>query len=162
LMNRKYTAQEYLQLVRHAKEQIPEVGFSSDIIVGFPGETFEEYQDTERLVKQVRFTQLFTFIYSKRIGTKAAEMPDNVSYAEKTGWLNRLIKIQQDIFSEYLESFKGKRVKALVDSKNGNNYTARLENTLTAHFECDENHLDKFVQLEITGKKGTVLTAVIL
>ncbi|MEG2928653.1 MAG: tRNA (N6-isopentenyl adenosine(37)-C2)-methylthiotransferase MiaB, partial [Oscillospiraceae bacterium] len=129
---------------------------------GFPGETFEEYQDTERLVKQVRFTQLFTFIYSKRIGTKAAEMPDNVSYAEKTVWLNRLIKIQQDIFSEYLESFKGKRVKALVDSKNGNNYTARLENTLTAHFECDENHLDKFVQLEITGKKGTVLTAVIL
>ncbi|MEG2082106.1 MAG: tRNA (N6-isopentenyl adenosine(37)-C2)-methylthiotransferase MiaB, partial [Oscillospiraceae bacterium] len=98
LMNRKYTAQEYLQLVRYAKEQIPEVGFSSDIIVGFPGETFEEYQDTENIVKQVRFTQLFTFIYSKRIGTKAAEMPDNVSYAEKTVWLNRLIKIQQDIF----------------------------------------------------------------
>ncbi len=160
LMNRRYTVQQYKDIINYAKEQIPDVGFSSDIIVGFPGETFEEYLDTENLVKEINFTQLFTFIYSKRTGTKAATMEDDTSHKEKSERLNRLVKIQQDIFFEYLNSFKGQTVRALVEERKGNTYSARMANTLVVHFESDkENLMDEFVKLKVTGKKGTVLTA---
>ena len=161
-MNRHYTMAQYMDIINYAKEQIPDVSFSSDIIVGFPGETFEEYLDTEKLVKDVRFTQLFTYIYSKRNGTKAALMEDNVSHKEKSEWLNRLIKIQQDIVFDHLNSFVGKTVRALVEEKNGNIYTARMQNTFVVKFTSDKELMDKFVTLEITGKKGTSLTANII
>ena len=163
LMNRRYTVEQYKDIINYAKEQIPDVGFSSDIIVGFPGETFEEYLETENLVKEINFTQLFTFIYSKRNGTKAAEMEDNTSHKEKSDRLNRLIKIQQDIFFKYLESFEGKTVRALVEETKPGGYSARMANTLVVHFKSDnENLSDTFVDLKITGKKGTVLTAELL
>lgn len=159
LMNRHYTIRQYLDIIDYAKQQIPGVTFSSDIIVGFPGESFEEYLDTEELVKKVRFTQLFTYIYSRRNGTKAAEMEDNISHEEKAKWLNRLIKIQQDIVFEHLDSYTGKTVKALVEEKHGDIYTARLENTFLAKFVSDTDFSGEFVNLKITGKKGTALTA---
>ena len=158
-MNRRYTISQYMDIINYAREQIPGVTFSSDIIVGFPGETFEEYLDTERLVKDVRFTQLFTYIYSRRNGTKAAAMEDNISHKEKSVWLNRLIAIQQEIVFDHLNSFIGKTVRALVEEKNGNIYTARMENTFVVKFESDTNWTDQFVNLKITGKKGTSLTA---
>ena len=160
LMNRRYTVKQYMDIINYAKEQIPDVGFSSDIIVGFPGETYEEYLDTENLVKEINFTQLFAFIYSKRNGTKAASLQDDTPHSEKSRRLNRLIKIQQDIFFRYLESFKGKKVKALVEETKECGYSARLSNTLVVHFKTDKTDLmDSFVNLEITGRKGTVLTA---
>ena len=163
LMNRRYTVEQYKDIINYAKGQIPDVGFSSDIIVGFPGETYEEYLETENLVKEVNFTQLFTFIYSKRNGTKAAEMEDQTPHSEKAERLNRLIKIQQDIFFNYLESFKGQQVRALVEEVKPNGYSARMSNTLVVHFDTDKTDLmDSFVNLKITGKKGTVLTAVLL
>ena len=158
-MNRRYTISQYMDIINYAREQIPGVTFSSDIIVGFPGETFEEYLDTERLVKDVRFTQLFTYIYSRRNGTKAAEMEDNISHKEKSVWLNRLIAIQQEIVFDHLNSFIGKTVRALVEEKNGNIYTARMENTFVVKFESDTDWTDQFVNLKIKGKKGTSLTA---
>ena len=79
-MNRHYTIEQYMDIINYAKEQIPGVTFSTDIIVGFPGETFEEYLDTEKLVKEVRFTQIFNYIYSKRNGTRAAKMEDNITH----------------------------------------------------------------------------------
>ena len=158
-MNRRYTISQYMDIINYAREQIPGVTFSSDIIVGFPGETFEEYLDTEKLVKDVRFTQLFTYIYSRRNGTKAAAMEDNISHKEKSVWLNRLIAIQQEIVFDHLNSFIGKTVRALVEEKNGNIYTARMENTFVVKFESDTNWTDQFVNLKITGKKGTSLTA---
>ena len=163
MMNRRYTVEQYLDIINYAKEQIPEIGFSSDIIVGFPGETFEEYLETEKLVKGVNFTQLFTFIYSKRTGTKAAEMEDNTPHSEKAQRLNRLIKIQQEIFFDYLDSFKDKNVRALVEETRTNGYSARMSNTLVVHFKTDiDNLMDSFVDLKITGKKGTVLMAELL
>jgi len=162
-MNRKYTIRQYMDIINYAREQIEDVTFSSDIIVGFPGETYEEYLDTEKLVKDVRFTQLFTYIFSPRSGTKAAEMADNISYKEKTTWLNRLIKIQQDIVFDHLNSFKGKTVRALVEEKHGeNDYTARLSNTFVVKFNSGTDYTDQFVTLKITGKKGTSLTAELL
>ncbi|MEG1863409.1 MAG: tRNA (N6-isopentenyl adenosine(37)-C2)-methylthiotransferase MiaB [Oscillospiraceae bacterium] len=158
LMNRKYTVEEYLEIIKYAKEQIPQVEFSSDIIVGFPGESFDEYLQTENLVKQVRFTQLFTFIYSKRTGTKAALLPDDVPHSEKALWLNRVVKVQQEIFFEYLDSFIGKTVRALAEEKYGETSTARMANTLLVKFESETDYTDEFVTLRITGKKGTTLT----
>ena len=158
-MNRRYTISQYMDIINYAKQEIKDVSFSSDIIVGFPGETFEEYLDTEKLVKDVRFTQLFTYIYSKRNGTKAATMEDNISHSEKSQWINRLIKIQQDIVFDHLNSFIGKEVRALVEEKNGNMYTARMQNTFVVKFSSEKELMDEFVNLKITGKKGTSLTA---
>ena len=159
-MNRHYTIGQYMDIINYARQQIEDVSFSSDIIVGFPGETFEEYLDTEKLVKDVRFTQLFTYIYSRRNGTKAAAMEDNISHKEKSVWLNRLIKIQQEIVFEHLNSFIGKEVKALVEEKHDDgSYTARMSNTFVVKFTADTDCMDQFVKLKITGKKGTSLTA---
>jgi tRNA-2-methylthio-N6-dimethylallyladenosine synthase len=96
-MNRKYTREHYLDLVNYAKEKIPNVDITTDIIVGFPGETYEEFLDTVSLVKEVKYGSMFTFIYSKRKGTKAATFPDPVSKEEKTKWFMELLKVQEEI-----------------------------------------------------------------
>ena len=161
-MNRHYTIEQYMDIINYAREQIPGVTFSTDIIVGFPGETFEEYLDTERLVKEVRFTQIFNYIYSKRNGTRAAKMEDNITHEEKARWLNRLIAIQRDINFYYLNEHIGKTERALVEEKNGDMYTARLQNTFVVKFICKNDHTDEFVNLKITGKRGTTLIADII
>ncbi len=96
-MNRHYDRKRYLELVNYAKERIPGVDLTTDIIVGFPGETYEEFLDTVSLVKEVEYGSMFTFIYSPRKGTPAAEMPDPISKAEKTKWFMELLKVQEDI-----------------------------------------------------------------
>lgn len=161
-MNRHYTIEQYMDIINYAKEQIQGVTFSTDIIVGFPGETFEEYLDTERLVKEIRFTQIFNYIYSKRNGTRAAKMEDNITHEEKARWLNRLIAIQRDITFDYLNEYIGKTERALVEEKNGDMYTARLQNTFVVKFICKNDHTDEFVNLKITGKRGTTLIADII
>ena len=161
-MNRHYTIEQYMDIINYAKEQIQGVTFSTDIIVGFPGETFEEYLDTENLVKEVRFTQIFNYIYSKRNGTRAAKMEDNITHEEKARWLNRLIAIQRDITFDYLNEYVGKTERALVEEKNGDMYTARLQNTFVVKFICKNDHTDEFVNLKITGKRGTTLIADII
>ena len=161
-MNRHYTIEQYMDIINYAREQIPGVTFSTDIIVGFPGETFEEYLDTERLVKEVRFTQIFNYIYSKRNGTRAAKMEDNITHEEKARWLNRLIAIQRDITFDYLNEYIGKTERALVEEKNGDMYTARLQNTFVVKFICKNDHTDEFINLKITGKRGATLIADII
>lgn len=99
-MNRHYTREHYLELIEYAKKKIPNVDITTDIIVGFPGETYEEFLDTLSLVKEVRYGSMFTFIYSPRKGTPAAEMPDPVSKEEKTKWFLELLKIQETITAE--------------------------------------------------------------
>lgn len=96
-MNRHYTREHYLELIEYAKKKIPNVDITTDIIVGFPGETYEEFLDTLSLVKEVRYGSMFTFIYSPRKGTPAAEMPDPVSKEEKTKWFLELLKVQETI-----------------------------------------------------------------
>ena len=96
-MNRHYTREHYLELIEYAKKKIPDVDITTDIIVGFPGETYEEFLDTLSLVKEVRYGSMFTFIYSPRKGTPAAEMPDPVSKEEKTKWFLELLKVQETI-----------------------------------------------------------------
>ncbi len=99
-MNRHYTREHYLSLVDYAKEKIPNVDLTTDIIVGFPGETYEEFLDTVSLVKEVKYGSMFTFIYSPRKGTPAASMPDPFTKEEKTKWFMELLKVQEEISSQ--------------------------------------------------------------
>lgn len=99
-MNRHYTRERYLELVRYAKEKMPKLDLTTDIIVGFPGETYEEFLDTVSLVKEVKYGSMFTFIFSPRNGTKAALMPDPVSKAEKSRWFSELLRVQEEIAAE--------------------------------------------------------------
>lgn len=97
LMNRYYDREQYLNLVKEAKKRIPDVKLTSDVIVGFPGETYEDFKETLSLIKEVEFESLFTFIFSPRGGTPAAEMPDPVSREEKGKWFDELLELQDNI-----------------------------------------------------------------
>lgn len=96
-MNRKYTRSQYLALVEQARLRMPDLSLTSDIIVGFPGETREDFEDTLSLVKEVEYTALFTFLYSPREGTPAAAMPDLASKEEKDAWFAELLAAQESI-----------------------------------------------------------------
>lgn len=99
-MNRHYTRERYLELIKYAREKMPDIDITTDIIVGFPGETYEEFLDTLSLVKEVRYGSMFTFIFSPRVGTKAASMDDPVSKAEKTKWFSELLAVQEKIAAQ--------------------------------------------------------------
>jgi len=105
-MNRRYTREKYLGRIRLARELMPDISLTSDIIVGFPGETYEEFLDTLSLVKEVGFSALFTFIYSKRGGTPAAVMEDPVSRKEKGEWFRELLKTQMAQLREKIDGLK--------------------------------------------------------
>ena len=100
-MNRHYTRERYLELVHYAKEKMPDIDLTTDIIVGFPGETYEEFLDTVSLVKEVEYGSMFTFIFSPRNGTRAASMPDPVPKAEKSRWFSELLKVQEEIAARH-------------------------------------------------------------
>ncbi len=97
LMNRYYTREQYLSLINEAKKRIPDVELTSDVIVGFPGETYDDFKETLSLIKEVKFSSLFTFIYSPRTGTPAAKMPDPVTREEKGKWFDELLRVQEEI-----------------------------------------------------------------
>ena len=115
-MNRHYDREKYLSLVRRLRAVRPDIGLTTDVIVGFPGETEAQFEDTLSLVREVRFDAAYTFIYSPRAGTRAAEMDDPVSMEEKTERIQRLIALQQSITSEVLTSQIGQIQPVLVDS----------------------------------------------
>ena len=115
VMNRRYTREKYLELVRMAREKMPDISLTSDIIVGFPGETYEEFQETLSLVREVKYTSLFTFIYSAREGTPAAKMEDPVPHAEKAKWMKELLETQEKIAAERCASMMGSRQRVLVE-----------------------------------------------
>ena len=100
-MNRHYTRERYLELVHYAKEKMPDIDLTTDIIVGFPGETYEEFLDTVSLVKEVEYGSMFTFMFSPRNGTRAASMPDPVPKAEKSRWFSELLKVQEEIAARH-------------------------------------------------------------
>ncbi len=119
-MNRRYTREKYLELINYAKEKIEGLSLTSDVIVGFPGETYEEFCDTLSLIKEVGFTSLFTFIFSCRKGTKAAELPDPVSYEEKNKWFKELCDLQEEIASHHSADMMGKTYRVLCEGKSKN------------------------------------------
>ena len=115
-MNRHYNVAQYMDLIRYAKEKIPGVTFSSDIIVGFPGETEEDFAATLDLIREVGYMQLFTFIYSKRAGTPAAKLPDPTTHAEKAARMDRLLKTQDKFAFAATAAMAGQTVRVLVEA----------------------------------------------
>ncbi len=141
-MNRHYDREKYLELINYAKSKIPDVSLTSDVIVGFPGETYEEFKDTLSLIKEVGFTSLFTFIFSPRKGTKAAEMPDPVPAEEKSRWFKELCTVQEEIAASRTALMKGKTYGVLVEgfSKNKEGYlSGRTDGNIIIEFPFSEN-----------------------
>ncbi len=123
-MNRSYTVEKYLSLIDYARSKMADVSFSSDIIVGFPNESDKDFADTLSLIEKVRYNALFTFIYSKRSGTPAAIMEDEITHREKAVRMNRLLKIQQRISHELNSEKVGRQEKVLFDSYDSENRLA--------------------------------------
>ena len=157
IMNRKYTHEEYMAKVNKLRELVPGISLTTDIIVGFPNETEEQFIHTLDLVKEVGFEGAFTFIYSKREGTPAARMIDNVSEEEKHLRLNRLIELTNQGYLEGHKRFVGSIVKVLVDgeSKNGDGMMCGYsEHNKLTHFKSDNKDLvGQIVSVKITEAK---------
>lgn len=154
LMNRHYCRDEYLKLIDYAKEKIPGVMFTSDIIVGFPGETYEDFKETLSLIKEVKYASLFTFIYSKRVGTKAAEMEDNVSANEKSKWFNELLLAQRSITDELYKNEVGKIYRVLIErTADDDEYllAGRTENNIIIDFKGDKSLVGKYADVKIVS-----------
>lgn len=149
-MNRRYTREDYLELISYAKKRIPEVSFTSDVIVGFPGETYEDFLETLDLVKQVGFASLFTFIYSKRNGTPAAQMPDPISREEKGKWFSELLKVQEQISRAKNADLVGREFTVLCDSTAGEGrLSGKTLSFAEIEFEGNENLIGKFLKVRI-------------
>ncbi|MCI5615813.1 MAG: MiaB/RimO family radical SAM methylthiotransferase, partial [Clostridia bacterium] len=151
-MNRRYDVKRYLELVDYARKVMPDLTITSDIIVGFPGETEAEFEETVALLERVRFDSLFTFIYSRREGTRAASMPDPVSRAEKQRWFDRLLEVQNRISREKNAEYVGRTLPVLIDGRSEDpNYdlTARTDGFKLVHLRGSEDLIGQFAEAEI-------------
>ena len=152
-MNRRYTREQYLDKVKALRERIPNVVLTSDVIVGFPGETTPEFEDTLSLIEEVRYDALFTFIYSPRKGTPAAEMEDPMSKEEKSANFNRLVEAQNRISLEKHQAYIGTIQRCLVDGESEdprNNLNARTPGGRLVHLNGDVGLIGQFVDVKIT------------
>ncbi len=152
-MNRKYTVEDYKELIAYAKSKIDGLVLTSDIIVGFPGETYEDFTKTLELVREIEYIQLYTFIYSKRSGTKAEKLDDPVSAEEKSRRFNELLQVQEVICARLLNEYVGKRVRVLPDAlgKGGaGTLVSRNDAYTTVELLGEESLIGKFVDVEIT------------
>lgn len=159
-MNRHYTRAQYLELIRYAQEKVPGIGITSDIIVGFPGETYEEFLDTVSLAKEVRYFGVYTFIYSKRDGTKASEIPDCISDKEKAVWLNELLEVQHTISEEINRSYEGKTLCVLAenpDAEGAGFLLGHSDEGLLVKFPAPADLVGTFCQVKILEGKRAVL-----
>ena len=159
-MNRRYTREQYLELIRYARSVMPDVCFTSDVIVGFPGETYEEFQDTLSLIREVEFVNLFTFIYSPREGTRAAKMPDPVSHEEKTQWFAQLLKVQEEIAVKRSQAMVGRVERVLVEDRTPRTglLSGRTAGSLMVDFPGGDELLGQFATVKVTAAKGWTLT----
>lgn len=158
-MNRRYDREKYLSLIRYARSVMPDISFTSDVIVGFPGETYEEFADTLSLVREVGFTNLFTFIFSPRKGTKAAEMPDPISHKEKTEWFAELLKVQEEAAAPIGQKLVGEVLRVLVedrDTKSGL-LSGRTAGGLIVLFSGGDSLVGNFAEVGVTEAKGLQL-----
>lgn len=161
-MNRCYTRETYLGKIRALRELIPDVVITSDVIVGFPGETTEEFEDTLSLLREVEFDALFTFIYSPREGTPAARLPDPMSKEEKSANFQRLVDLQNEISAKKHAAYVGRTFRCLVDGEgedSRSNLTARTPGGRLVHFTGDKSLVGTYRNLKITSASTWALFA---
>lgn len=159
-MNRGYTSGEYLKKVELARSYMPELVITTDIIVGFPGETDEEFEDTVRLCDAVRYDAMFTFIYSKRVGTPAASMPDAATREDKQRRFDRLLDAANRVSAEKHAEYEGKTVRVLVDGETGKpeyNLSSRTNGGRLVHLRGDPKLIGQFIDVKITSSNTWAL-----
>ncbi len=156
-MNRHYTKDGYLELVEKLRKSVPDIGLSTDIIVGFPGETEEDFEETLDVIKKCRFDSVFTFIYSKRTGTPAAEMENQVDEGTVKNRFDRLLKVVNEISNEKVNEKLGETVEVLIEEKNErlNDYVSgRLSNNTVVHVPGDESLIGTLQKVKLNEAKG--------
>ena len=159
-MHRVYTREHYLDLIRKLKKKVPNITLSTDIIVGFPGETEEDFNDTLSLVENVEYDQGFTFLYSIRKGTKAAEMNEQIPHDIKQERFQRLIDTMYDIFYKKNKECVGKTYEVLVEGISKNNseiLTGRTRGYKLVHFKGGKRNIGQLVNVKITGHNSFAL-----
>ncbi len=161
-MNRHYDRDRYLSLVKKAKELMPDIVLTSDVIVGFPGETYEEFLDTVSLVREVRYNSLFTFIFSPRPGTPAETMPDNVSRAEKGKWFDELLAVQDEIGKLHQQDMLGKNYRVLCEEEIEDGlFTGHTDGNIAVTFKAKKVDIGKFLNIKITNVNNVLSGTVI-
>jgi len=153
LMNRGYTQESYLKKLAYARKLMPDIVITSDVIVGYPGETEEDFEETLKLINKADFEAMFTFIYSKRPGTPAAKLPDTVTREEKQVRFDRLMALQNDISEKKHEAYIGKTLRVLVDgAAPGETYNlkARTNGGRLIHLNGDPELPGNFINAKIT------------
>lgn len=156
-MNRKYTKEQYLELVEKIRSQIPDIAITTDIIIGFPGETPSDVEETMDVIRQVQYDNAFTFIYSKRTGTPAAAMENQVSEEIIKEGFDKVLKLVQDTARTRIGLLEGQIAEVLVEEKNehdGSLVTGRMSNNTLVHFEGDESLIGQLVTVRLQECKG--------
>ena len=158
-MNRHYDRERYLGLIDYAYSVMPDLSITSDVIVGFPGETYEEFKDTLSLIERVKYTSLFTFIFSPRPGTKAYDMPDEISREEKGKWFKELTDLQEKIAGRRTALMKGKTYRVLAEGKAKEEgvLSGRTEGNVIIEFSGDEALIGSFVNVTVTEPKTWIV-----
>ena len=158
-MNRHYDRRKYLEIVNYAKEKIDGLSLTSDIIVGFPGETYEDFKETLSLIREVEFTSLFTFIFSPRVGTPAAKMDDPISAEEKSKWFRELLDVQEEIAAKRCSSMVGKTEKVLIEGENDKNgeLCGRTSGNIIVELEGSKDCIGTFRNVKITKARNWIL-----
>ncbi|MBD5160923.1 MAG: tRNA (N6-isopentenyl adenosine(37)-C2)-methylthiotransferase MiaB [Oscillibacter sp.] len=159
-MNRGYTREQYLEKVDMARRAMPDIVLTSDIIIGFPGETEAEAMETVSLIEQVRYDALFTFIYSPRPGTPAAKLPDPASRAEKQIWFDKLLDVQNRISAELHRGYVGKTVRVLVDGESGDEawpLSSRTAGGRLVHLRGDAGLIGQYAEAKIVDSNTWAL-----
>ena len=161
-MNRRYTREQYLDLVQYARSVVPDISFTSDVIVGFPGETREEFEDTLSLVKEVGFTSLFTFIYSPRKGTPAAVMEDPIPMKTKTAWFQELSALQEEVSAESLSKLVGTEQRALLETAEVGYIEARLASNSVVRVQADPRYIGRYATVRIDDARSWIMHGTVL
>ncbi|MCQ4921717.1 tRNA (N6-isopentenyl adenosine(37)-C2)-methylthiotransferase MiaB [Tissierella carlieri] len=159
-MNRNYTKEDYLKIINNLKKLVPNISITTDIIIGFPGETEEDFNDTLELVKEVRFDSAFTFLYSIREGTKAAKMENQIDDKVKHSRFQRLTDTLNEIALELNQKLVGKTLEVLVEEVSKNNtevLTGRSRNNKLVHFKGNEDLIGSIVSVKIENVKTFTL-----
>ncbi len=159
-MNRRYTREHYLQRVAALRSAMPDIGLTTDLIVAFPGETEQEFMDTVSLVEEVRYDSAYTFIYSPRKGTRAADMPGRIDPAVASERIERLIAAQERITGEVLASMKGQTVRVLVEGasrRRAAQLTGKSGRNINVNFDGSKDDAGTFVNVRITGAGSNTL-----
>ena len=152
-MNRRYTRESYLSLVEYMRKRMPNIGLTTDIIVGFPGESEKEFENTLDILRRVEFDNIYSFIYSPRVGTPAAKMENQIDYEIKSERFTRMLEVQNEISNRKNKEYEGFVTRVLVEGRSKTDsakLTGRNEKNRLVHFEGDDSLIGSFADIKIT------------